>query len=338
MKKFLVIQTAFIGDVVLATGILEKLHHFYPDAEIDLLVRKGNEGLFTNHPFLYKLLIWDKKKNKYKNLFEVLKEIRQRKYDVVINVQRFAATGFLTVFSGACTTIGFDKNPWSFLFTKKIKHRISDDANIVHEIERNNDLIAELTDDKPERPKLYPSQEDFEKVKQYRQQPYICIAPASVWFTKQYPKEKWITFIDALSKDLQVYLIGAKDDIALCDEIKNGSQHLLITNLCGQLNFLQSAALLKGALMNYVNDSAPMHFASAVNASVTAVYCSTVPAFGFGPLSDKCFIVQTLIPLSCKPCGLHGYKACPLGHFRCAYTIEEKQLLETLNSETKLTT
>jgi len=44
MKKFLVIQTAFIGDVVLATGILEKLHHFYPDAEIDLLVRKGNEG------------------------------------------------------------------------------------------------------------------------------------------------------------------------------------------------------------------------------------------------------------------------------------------------------
>ena len=134
----------------------------------------------------------------------------------------------------------------------------------------------------------------------------------------------------ALPKDLQVYLIGAKDDIALCDAIKNGSQHSLITNLSGQLNFLQSAALLKGAVMNYVNDSAPMHFASAVNVSVTAVYCSTVPAFGFGPLSDKSFIVQTSVPLSCKPCGLHGYNACPLGHFKCAYTIEEKQLLETL--------
>jgi len=213
MKKFLVIQTAFIGDVVLATGILEKLHLFYPDAEIDLLVRKGNEGLFSNHPFLYKLLIWDKKKNKYKNLFEIIKEIRQRKYDVVINVQRFAATGFLTVFSGARSTVGFDKNPWSFLFTKKIKHRISNDKNIVHEIERNNDLIAHLTDEKPERPKLHPSQEDYEKVKQYQQQPYICIAPASVWFTKQYPKEKWMEFIDALPEDFQVYLIGAKDDI-----------------------------------------------------------------------------------------------------------------------------
>jgi len=330
MKKFLVIQTAFIGDVVLATGILEKLHQFYPDAEIDLLVRKGNEGLFANHPFLHKLLIWDKKKNKYKNLFEILKEIRQRNYEYVINVQRFAATGFLTVFSGAHTTIGFDKNPWSFLFTKRIKHRISMGEKIVHEIERNNDLIAHITDGKPERPKLYPPQDEYEKVKPYQQQPYICIAPASVWFTKQYPKEKWTEFIDALPKELQVYLIGAKDDIALCDEIKNASQHILIKNLSGQLNFLQSAALMQNALMNYVNDSAPLHFASAVNAPVTAVYCSTVPAFGFGPLSDKSFVVETLMPLSCKPCGLHGYEACPLGHFKCAYTIEEKQLIETL--------
>jgi ADP-heptose:LPS heptosyltransferase len=44
---------------------------------------------------------------------------------------------------------------------------------------------------------------------------------------------------------------------------------------------------MKDAAMNYVNDSAPMHFASAVNAPVTAVYCSTIPAFGFGPLSDR---------------------------------------------------
>lgn len=332
MKKFLVIQTAFIGDVVLATGILEKLHRFYPDAEIDLLVRKGNEGLFAHHPFLHKLLIWDKKKNKYKNLFQILKQIRRRRYDCVINVQRFAATGFLTVFSRAKTTIGFDKNPWSFLFTKKIKHRISTGENVVHEIERNNDLIAGLTDNKAERPVLYPSPQDFEKVKPYQQQAYICIAPASVWFTKQYPQEKWVSFIDTLPKDVQVYLIGAKDDMALADEIKNGTQHPLVINVCGQLNFLQSSALLKGAVMNYVNDSAPMHFASAVNAPVTAVYCSTVPTFGFGPLSDKSFIVQTLLPLSCKPCGLHGYKACPLGHFKCAYTIKEEQLLETLTT------
>lgn len=330
MKKFLVIQTAFIGDVVLATGITEKLHKFYPDAEIDFLVRKGNEGLFVNHPFLHRLLIWDKKKNKYRNLLWILKEVRHNNYDVVINVQRFASTGFITVLSGAQTTIGFDKNPWNFLFRKKIKHRTSNNAIIVHEIERNNDLIAHLTDDKPERPRLYPSSQDYDKVKQYQQQPYLCIAPTSVWFTKQYPKEKWVEFINLLPQDLQVYLIGAKSDGELCEEIKASSQHSLITNLAGELSFLKSAALQQNAVMNYVNDSAPMHFASAVNAPVTAVYCSTVLEFGYGPLSDKSFVVQTTVPLDCKPCGIHGHMACPLGHFKCAYTIKQEQLLKTM--------
>lgn len=331
MKKFLVIQTAFIGDVVLATGIIEKLHQFYPQAAIDFLVRKGNETLFIDHPFLNEVIVWDKKEAKYKNLFRIVRKIRSRRYDVVINVQRFTATGIVTVFSGAGMTIGFDKNPLSFLFTKKVVHRISHGGDIVHEIERNNDLIGELTDEKAFGPRLYPSAADYQKVEPFRQRRYICIAPSSVWFTKQYPKEKWIAFIDRVPGDLVVYLLGAKSDRALCEEISNGVRHPGVRNLSGQLSFLESAALQQGALMNYVNDSAPMHFASAVNGPVTAVYCSTVPAFGFGPLSQRSYIVETPVPLECRPCGLHGYKACPLGHFNCAYMIRDEQLLQSLS-------
>ena len=95
---------------------------------------------------------------------------------------------------------------------------------------------------------------------------------------------------------------------------------------------LQSAALIKDAEMNYVNDSAPMHFASSVNAPVAAVYCSTIPAFGFGPLSDTQFIIEVEEKLGCRPCGLHGHKACPQGHFKCALDIREQQLLDCLVS------
>ena len=62
MQKFLVIQTAFTGDVVLATAIVEKLHSFFPGAQIDFLLRKGNEGLFEDHPFVGEVLIWNKKR------------------------------------------------------------------------------------------------------------------------------------------------------------------------------------------------------------------------------------------------------------------------------------
>jgi ADP-heptose:LPS heptosyltransferase len=328
--KFLIIQTAFTGDVVLATALIEKLHRFFPDAEIDFLLRKGNESLLIGHPFLHEVIVWDKQSKKLLNLLNILRHIRKRKYDRVINVQRFAATGFLTAFSGARETIGFDKNPFSFLFTRKIKHVFGSGKHFRHEVERNNELISHFTDEEATRPKLYPAETDFAFIASYRQLPYITVSPASVWFTKQYPAAKWIDFINKIPTDVNIYLLGAAADFPLAEQIRTAAIHPSVFNLCGRLSFLQSAALMQHALMNYSNDSAATHLASAMNAHVTTVYCSTLPAFGFGPLSDKSFIVETQDQLTCRPCGIHGKKACPLQHFRCAYSIGVEQLLATL--------
>ena len=329
-QQFLIIQTAFIGDVVLATGMIEKLNRYFPEAHIDFLVRKGNEGLLMNHPIIRNLYIWDKKKHKLRNLLHLANQIRRIRYDKVINVQRFAATGILTSFSNAKETIGFDKNPLSFLFTTKVKHVVSDQNNARHEIERNNDLLRHFTDEVPFKPKLYPSQADYSSVERYKSSKYLTISPASVWFTKQYPKEKWISFLKTLPVHYIIYLLGGPGDSELAEEIKNSVPGVSVINLCGALSFLQSSALMKDAVMNYVNDSAPMHFASAMNAPVTAVYCSTVPRFGFGPLSDNSHIIEIPEPLYCRPCGLHGYKACPQSHFLCAHKIQDVQLLAVL--------
>jgi ADP-heptose:LPS heptosyltransferase len=330
MPKFLIIQTAFIGDVVLATGMVEKLHAHFPAAQIDFLVRKGNEGLLNNHPLLNEVLVWDKKQQKYRNWWRTLKQIRSRKYDTVINVQRFAATGLLTGFSGAKEKIGFDKNPFSWLFSKKIKHIVAEGGKTLHETERNNELIKELTGTMVAKPRLYPSVDDDTFVSQYVKAPFITISPASVWFTKQYPADQWVNFIDLVPSHYTIYLLGAPGDKELAEKIKQQTKNQQVTILCGKLSFLQSAALMKHAAMNYVNDSAPMHFASAMNAPVTAVYCSTLPSFGFGPLSDVSFIVEKEDPLYCRPCGLHGRKECPEGHFKCAYDIRLQQLLNSL--------
>ncbi len=326
MQKFLVIQTAFIGDVVLATSLAEKLHSFFPEAQIDFLLRKGNEGLLANHPYITNVLVWNKKQ-KYRSLWQLLKIIRHSNYDKVINVQRYAATGLLTIFSGAKDRIGFDKNPLSFAYTKKVKHVITNGENLPHEVERNFGLINDFTDASIFKPRLYPSEENFEAVAHYKQKSYICIAPASVWYTKQYPADKWQDLIEHLPESLTIYLLGGPSELALCQSIAEQVQHPGVSVLAGKLNFLESAALMRDAVMNYVNDSAPMHFASAMNAPVTVVYCSTIPAFGYGPLSDRSIIVQTAEKLACRPCGLHGHKACPEGHFKCAYTIQTSQLI-----------
>lgn len=323
MKRILVIQTAFLGDAVLVTSILEKLHTFYPDARIDLVVRKGNDGLFTAHPFIHTLHVWNKRECKTRALFRLIRQLRQTKYDHIINAQRFFSTGLMTVLARGKEKIGYDKNPLSFLFTRKVEHIIGDGR---HEVDRLNALVAHLTDGSRPLPRLYPTSEARAAAERLVYQftegqgRYVTIAPASVWFTKQWPEHKWIELIKALPVDVHVFLIGAPSDGPLCQRIIKAAGRGY--DLSEELSLLASAALMEGAAMNYVNDSAPLHIASAMNAPVTAVFCSTVPSFGFGPLRPNGRVLETTEKLECRPCGLHGYKACPKGHFRCAEGID----------------
>lgn len=317
-KKILIIQTAFIGDVVLSTGIMESLFHTIPNLKIGVLVRSGNESLFANHPFVKEVLVWNKKKGKYKSLLEILLVIRKRKYDEVINLHRFGSSGFLTVFSGAKVKVGFKKNPFSFLFSKAISHEI---GNGVHENERNHALIAHLCGNTISKPKLYPSETNFQSVKPFSEGKFVVMAPASVWFTKQLPETKWVELIKKVPSGYRIYLVGGPGDFELCQRLIKRSSHSSIENLCGKLSYLDTCALFSSSYMNFVNDSGPLHFCSAMNAPVTAFFCSTIPDFGFGPLSDHSEIIECREELTCRPCGLHGKNHCPEGHFNCGMKI-----------------
>jgi heptosyltransferase-2 len=165
---------------------------------------------------------------------------------------------------------------------------------------------------------------------QYKTVKYITVSPASLWFTKQYPVENWIEFIKEIDPALRIYFLGSQKDYDICDMIINDSAHTNSMNLAGKTSFLETAVLMQDAAMNFMNDSAPMHLASSVNARTTVVFCSTVTQFGFGPKSDDAVVVETSLDLDCRPCGLHGFKACPKKHFKCATTIDNKELLKRI--------
>lgn len=314
MKRILVIQTAFLGDVILATPVLSELKRLFPDAQLDMLVKKGNESLLLNNPHLHELHILNKSSGKWKAIFKLIKEFRKSEYDLVINLHRFGSSGLITALSKGMRKYGFRKNPFSFLYTKRFAHKIGDGT---HEVERNLSVIAEFGAQKKARPELFPSEKDLATVQEYAKGNYYCIAPASVWFTKQLPADKWVELIQKLDSEATIYILGAPNDKELGDSIIEKANHQKAVNLAGKLSLLQSAALMKTAKRSYVNDSGPLHLASSVNANVTAFFCSTVPDFGFGPLSDDSEIKQ-VEGLDCRPCGIHGHKACPKGHFNCA--------------------
>jgi heptosyltransferase II len=313
--KVLIIQTAFLGDVILATPIIEKLMELDKNCVIDFLLRKGNESLFENHPHINRLIIFDKK-NKNRNLFPVIRSIRAGSYDYAINIHRSFRTGFITILSGAKHTIGFNKNPLSFLFTFSVKHQFTKKELYIHEVSRNLSLIKQLGNNEFIGPRLYPSEIDFNMT--FVESEYICIAPATVWNTKQFPVEKWSELINKLTDKFLVYLIGSESDSKLCNQLQKNNSSRKVENLAGKLTLLQSAALIQKAKMTFANDSAAVHLASAMNAPIVAIYCSTIPAFGFGPLSENSTIIEVDQKLDCRPCGLHGKTKCKYRHFKCS--------------------
>ncbi len=330
MSRFLIIQTAFLGDVVLALPVAQHLRAANPEATIHMVVRSGNAAVLENHPAIDHIHTWDKRKGKYKNLFRLIQTLRQYRFTEVINLQRFAASGWLTLFMKSPVKKGFDKNPMHRFYTKVFPHQIPDlevdrdNHNTVHEVQRNLQMVAG-SHPPAHRPQLFPSyivKRCLTELVDGRD--YFVIAPASVWYTKQWPLHKWQALLRQLPQQKAVFLIGSKADRKLADKLVQ--EHPQAENLCGQLSMLQSAALMEQALRVFVNDSGPLHFASGVNARVTAIFCSTIPEFGFGPLSDEAKVVQEPGTLACRPCGLHGKRRCPLKHFRCAEDIPVQQV------------
>lgn len=336
-KNILIIQTAFIGDTILASQFAFQVSQEFPGAQIHFFLRKGNEAVIQNLPFIHQTWIWDKRGGKTKNLIRLIKELRKINFDIVFNLHRHFNSGLVTAMMNSPLKIGFKQNPLSFLYHKKVTHQIphiSSEGNHWHEVQRNLELLRMAKPDfiisenaKDYRPHLPVSEKNFEKVSAFTSGgEYFVVAPASVWFTKAWSEHKFQKLCSELNKRGRVYLVGGPDDAPLCERIGSGLENA--QNLCGKLSLLDSAALMKNAKRVFVNDSGPLHLASCMNAKTTAIFCSTVPEFGYTPLAADSVVIDNG-KMSCRPCGLHGHKACPLGHYKCSEEIEVSKVLQT---------
>ena len=220
--------------------------------------------------------------------------------------------------------MGFDVHPLCRIFTHLVPHGFEEG---VHEIERNHRLVEGWTDmETPQLLRLYP--EPLAPA----DRAFAVVAPASQWATKQWPVGHWIALCNALKDEVpELRLVGGPADADLLEEIVAKSEHPNAVVQADQ-GLLESAAMMAQAAWVLTNDSGPLHLASAVNAPTVAVYCSTVPAFGFGPLSERSRVVESTESLPCRPCGVHGKTACPLGHFACGESITVDEVLRAVHA------
>ncbi|MBI2619571.1 MAG: lipopolysaccharide heptosyltransferase II [Ignavibacteriales bacterium] len=341
IKRILVIQTAFLGDVILTLPLLQVLKDFFFEAEIDVVVVPRSAEVCRNHPAVHEIILYDKRNSQkgLAGLLELGRSLRKRRYDFAVVPHRSLRSALLPLLAGIPLRIGFKKSAGRLLFSKRVQYRKD-----LHEIERNLSLLGAIGIGEIGRtpPRIYPGNDSAERVTKFLTdhgsgptKPMVTIAPGTIWNTKRWLKDRFAEVARALVNDgFQVLLVGGAEDAGLCREIQTLAGSDQILSSAGTFSLLESAEAIRRSRIMISNDSAPMHLAVAVGTPVVGIFGATVPAFGFAPYGSNDVVVETR-GLRCRPCSVHGGDRCPIETFECMLNISADRVfakaLEVLN-------
>ena len=322
----LVIQTAFLGDVVLSTGLLTALaERFGP---VDLVTTSAAAALLEGHPAVRRVLVYDKRgaDRGLGGLVRTAGKLRRAGYARAYLPHRSIRSAALALLAGIPERVGFAGSPGAPSYTRSVPRPATG-----HEAERIL-ALAGPGEGGPARVTLELTARDRNEAAAWLAahgvaQPFVAMAPGSIWGTKRWPGYAEL----AARIPEPVVIIGGPEDRALGAAIAAAAPGR-VQVAAGALSLRGSAALLERALVLVTNDSAPLHLGSAVGTRTVAVFGPTIPGFGFGPRGASDRIVE-LTGLPCRPCSSHGPEVCPLGHHRCMRDLSVEVVLDAMRDQ-----
>jgi len=323
-QRLLLLQTAFLGDAVLTLPLLEKIKKVLPDAQVTVLTRPETAQVFASSRLTAEVIIDNKKTSGsfFGEFFRLLKELKERRFDIVIVPHRSLRSALLARLSGIPVRIGFDSSAGSLLFTHKVPF-----SWLIHDLERNLTLILPLAGDTAPSFPLMCGKTGALKELGVDGGIFIGANPGSVWPTKRWPWDYWARLITELARayGTKVLLVGGKNEIEWNAEIEKAAAPGSVLNLTGKTGMDELMALIGSLKLFITNDSGPMHIAVAFGVPAAAIFGPTTRELGFFPYGKDHLVLEET--LACRPCALHGSKQCPRGHFLCMRMITPDKVL-----------
>ncbi len=305
----LVIQTAFLGDVVLTTPLLSLLAE--RSGPVDVVTTPAAATMLETHPAVRSILRYDKHgvDRGWRGVRRLARELRARRYATVYLPHRSVRSALLALLAGAPERVGFADSAAAISYTRRMPR-----PKKGHEVER----LLTLAESPVPAPavSLGLTAPDYAKADDWLaahgvSPGFIALAPGSIWGTKRWPYYSEL----AAGLDRRCVVVGGAEDRPLADAIVAAAPGRTVSS-AGELGLRVSAALLQRAAVLVTNDSAPLHLATAVGTPIVALFGPTVPEFGFGPRRPG-DVTLGRNGLACRPCSKHGPMICPLGHHRC---------------------
>lgn len=346
IKKILIIKPSSLGDVIHALPFLKAIKDTFHGTHIEWLISKNCEGILIENPLINELIVFDKDswkslENISKTLREIktlIKTLRAKKFDMVIDLQGLLRSGIMTFFARAPLKIGFkDSREGSRIFynkkvsTEKGLHAVDKNLEVAREIQKAQGQEARgKRQEKIEFP-LYIDESAMNNVKNLlgNINEYIVVVPSARWQTKRWPSEYFGLLI--LKIPVPCVITGSKADIKIAQDVMNTSRGKGI-NLCGKTNLQELITLIAGAKAIVSNDSGPIHIGAALGIPLIALFGPTDPMrtgpYGWSGIHNKqrsknIKVIQAGLP--CSPCFKKRCKE-PL----CMSKISVEMVLEEL--------
>lgn len=315
----LVIQTAFLGDVVLTTPLLAALAQQH--GPVDVVTTGAAAPLLETHPAVATVFRYDKRGEDrgWSGFRRLAAQLRERRYQRAYLPHQSWRSAALALAAGIRQRTGFAQSTPAITYTTRIPR-----PRTGHEVERLLALAGSSVQTVPAVGLRLTPDDDAAADEWLRRRSlapgFVALAPGAIWGTKRWP---WYGQL-AAALEGPVVVVGSEEDSALADEVAAAAPHR-VHSAAGALSLRGSAALLRRAAVLVTNDSAPLHLATAMGTPVVAIFGPTVPKFGFGPRGPRDRVVE-LEGLGCRPCSAHGPQVCPLGHHHCMQQLSVEKV------------
>ena len=321
--RCLVIQTAFLGDVILTLPLLELLRRDPRISSTLVVAAPPGAGFIEEQGVADRVVTYDKRGRDagVRGMARVVGELRRLSPDVALVPHRSFRSALLGLASRAHRRVGFDVSGGRLLLTERVPYPAG-----VHEIERIAALAETLGVEVPSGRVPFElvvpdgGGDELASALSDRGAGFatgaVVVAPGSRWATKRWLPDRFSSAAEELSRELDaaVVVVGSHEEREV-GAVVSGSIPSRVADLTGGLSLKATLALVSRAGVVLSNDSAVTHMAAGLGTPVVSVFGPTVPSQGFAPYADVSAVVETL--LDCRPCGRHGSDRCPLGTLGC---------------------
>jgi heptosyltransferase-2 len=319
-----VIQTAYMGDVILTTPLLTALAELH--GPVDVVATPQSATLLDTHPAVREVIRYDKRgaDRGWPGLRRVAGVLRRHAYAAAYLPHRSWRSATMVLLARIPERIGFEDSPAAPLYTRRLPRPVQ-----AHETARLCSL-AGLPAGTPVPPvTLGLTDEDEAEAERWLASrgigsDFVALGAGGPWGAKRWP------YFPQLAAELDgaVVAIGGPTDAVIGSAIEAaapGRAH----SACGQVGPRTSTAIIARAAAIVTNDSSPLHLALATRTPMVALFGPTVPSFGFGPL-DPGAICLGEDDLLCRPCATFGPATCPLDHHRCLRQLSVERVATAL--------